>query len=179
MHRNGHGNAQLCTMKTLLLVRHAKSSWEEPGLRDFDRPLSPRGKRDAPRMAALVSERYPLADQLVSSPAQRAQDTAVQFAKAFGLDPWDIRLVESVYEALPDDIQNVVESFDDAWNEVLLFGHNPGLTIFANRFSEGFRFDNIPTCGVVAIHSAVEHWNEFRPGVATVDKWMFPKECVS
>lgn len=166
-------------MKTLVLVRHAKSSWDELGLRDFDRPLSPRGKRDAPRMAGLVSERYPEADKLVSSPAQRAQDTAVHFAKAFNMDPWDILLVDSVYEALPDDLQQVVETFDDSWNEVLLFGHNPGITIFANRFSEGFRFDNIPTCGVVVIRSAVDHWNEFKPGSAAVDKWMFPKECVS
>lgn len=166
-------------MKTLVLVRHAKSSWDDPGLRDFERPLSPRGKRDAPRMAEWVSEKYTVADKLVSSPAQRAQDTAVHFAKAFGSDPWDILLVDSVYEALPDDLQQVVESFDDSWNEVLLFGHNPGLTIFANRFSEGFRFDNIPTCGVVVIHSLVSHWNEFRPGSATVEKWMFPKECVT
>jgi phosphohistidine phosphatase len=163
-------------VKTLVLVRHAKSSWDHPGMRDIQRPLGARGKRDAPRMAELLLEKGIRPDKLVSSPAQRAHDTAVFFAKALGTDHWDIALVEEIYEALPDTLQAVVSRLDNDWDTVLLFGHNPGFTIFANRFAEGFRFDNVPTCGVVVVKGEVDFWSEFIAGNARITEWYFPKE---
>lgn len=163
-------------MKSLLLVRHAKSSWDNPGMRDIQRPLGPRGKRDAPRMAGLVREKGHLPDKLVSSSAQRAHDTAAYFARALDMDQWDILIKDEIYEALPDQLQEVVVKLDDEWDTVAMFGHNPGFTIYANRFSEGFRFDNVPTCGIVLIRAEVDHWSDFLPGNARIIEWYFPKE---
>lgn len=163
-------------MKKLYLIRHAKSSWDDAGLRDFERPLAPRGKRDAPFMANLLMEKQVIPDKLVSSTAQRAQDTAGHFAKVFHVDPWSILLNEAIYEALPDTLQEVVKGLDDQWDTVFLFGHNPGFTLFANRFSEGSRFDNVPTCGIVAIQTDRDSWSEFVPGNAKIIAWYFPKE---
>ena len=89
-------------MKTIILVRHAKSSWEEPGLSDFDRPLNDRGKKDAPEMAARLKEKKLDVDLFVSSPAKRARRTARFFAEAFGKEKEDIQLVEDLYLATRD-----------------------------------------------------------------------------
>ena len=163
-------------MKELILVRHAKSSWDYPNLEDFDRPLGSRGKRDAPFMAEILHEKGLVPHKLVSSSARRAQDTASYFGKAFGIPLWDIKLVDKIYEAMPDDLQEVTEELSDEWDSVYLFGHNPGFTVFANRFTEGFRFDNVPTCGIVHIIGQVKSWADFKPGNAKVDAWFFPKE---
>lgn len=165
-------------MKRLILVRHAKSSWDYPGLRDFERPLGPRGKRDAPQMAQLTVDKGLRPDKLVSSPAKRAYDTALLFAEAHGIDPSQLQLDESIYEALPDTLETVVASLDDAWDVVYLFGHNPGFTLFANRYTSGFRFDNVPTCGIVVIESDQNAWHDVVPGKANVTTWYFPKECI-
>ncbi|MBK7343337.1 MAG: histidine phosphatase family protein [Saprospiraceae bacterium] len=163
-------------MKDLYLVRHAKSSWDYPELDDFERPLGSRGKLDAPFMAEIIREKGIVPDHLVSSSARRAQDTASYFAKAFERSTWEITLIDQIYEAFPDDLQSVVLNLNDDWNTVFLFGHNPGFTVFANRFTEGFRFDNVPTCGIVHIHGAVDFWQGFKPGLAKVEAWYFPKE---
>jgi phosphohistidine phosphatase len=168
-------NTDFCMMKKLFLIRHAKSSWDDAGLRDFERPLAQRGKRDAPFMANILLNMSVQPDKLVSSPAQRAQDTAVHFAKILHVDPWNIQLIESIYEALPDTLHEVVTSLDNQWQTVLLFGHNPGFTLYANRFSEGSRFDNVPTCGIVCIESDTENWIDFVPGNAKIKEWFFPK----
>ncbi len=163
-------------MKDLFLIRHAKSSWDYPDLRDIERPLGARGKADAPFMAEIIREKRVLPDKLVSSTARRAQDTALFFAKAFDRPSWDIELVEQIYEAFPDDLQEVVSDLDPQWGTVFLFGHNPGFTVYANRFAEGFRFDNVPTCGIVHIRGEVTDWHDFQPGQAKVEAWLFPKE---
>ena len=78
--------------------------------------------------------------------------------------------------AMPDDLMEVVHGLSDEWGTVFLFGHNPGFTVFANRFAEGFRFDNVPTCGIVRILSEASSWQDVTPGQARVDSWYFPKE---
>jgi phosphohistidine phosphatase len=170
--------SHLCFMKRLVLVRHAKSSWDHPGLRDFERPLGPRGKRDAPQMADLAAEKGLQPDKIVSSPAKRAHDTALYFATAYAIDPSELILVEDIYEALPDVLEKVIADLDDHWDTVFLFGHNPGFTLFANRYTQAFRFDNVPTCGIVVIESEQSAWAAFVPGQANVSKWYFPKECI-
>ncbi|MCB0693234.1 MAG: histidine phosphatase family protein [Lewinellaceae bacterium] len=163
-------------MRELFLVRHAKSSWDYPDLRDEERPLGARGKSDAPFMARILLEKGFVPDKLVSSTARRAQDTASHFARVYQIDPRDVALVARVYEAMPDDLMEVVHGLSDEWGTVFLFGHNPGFTVFANRFAEGFRFDNVPTCGIVRILSEASSWQDVTPGQARVDSWYFPKE---
>lgn len=169
---------QLCGMKTVVLVRHAKSSWDQPGQKDFDRVLAPRGRKDVPKMAHLIKEKGILPDKLVSSPAARAVETSEAFARENNIAIEDIQLDETIYEAMPQDLEKVVLNLSSDWDTVFLFGHNPGFTMFANRYSEGFRFDNVPTCGIVIIQSSSDNWADFHPGQAKISQWYFPKECI-
>ncbi len=161
-------------MRTLYLIRHAKSSWDNPGLRDFNRPLNDRGLRDAPRMAQLLANRGVRPDLLVSSPAKRALTTAQFFAAAFQYADAAIQREESIYESLPHDLLRLISQLPDEARTVLLFGHNPTFTEVANRFSEEL-IENVPTCGIVQIESSADRWNTLFEGNAKVMSCFFPK----
>jgi phosphohistidine phosphatase len=147
-------------MKTLLIVRHAKSSWDKADLSDFDRPLNDRGKRDAPAMAQRLIKAGVEIDRFVSSPAKRARQTAEFFIHAYGRKDKEIRQVPDLYHAALPTFKQVVEELDDDDDSVALFSHNPGITAFVNILTE-VRLDNMPTCGVFAVKSDVKHWQEF------------------
>lgn len=139
-------------MKTLLIVRHAKSSWDNHTLSDFDRPLNDRGQRDAPEMADRLLKRKVQIDAFVSSPAKRAKKTAVIFAKAYGREKDEVILQESLYHATERDFFNVIAALPETLSTVAVFSHNPGLTDFANTLGQGnIRVDNVPTCGIFAV----------------------------
>jgi phosphohistidine phosphatase len=148
-------------MKTLLLIRHAKSSWDDAALNDFDRPLNDRGKRDAPMMAERLSEKKIDIDALVSSPAKRAARTAKTFAEEFKIKKDDIIFKTELYMASADIFFEVIKKMDDHLNCVGIFSHNPGLTDFANELTE-VRVDNIPTCGIFAVKADIKHWADFK-----------------
>ena len=165
-------------MKTLFLVRHAKSSWDHPGLRDHDRPLNERGHRIAPLMATTLQSLGVAPDALVSSPAKRAFSTAEYFAKAFGKPVADIEIEDDIYEAMPLEIFRVIRQLNAAWDTVLLFGHNPTFTEVANHFYAGNRIDNMPTCGIVKITAPVEDWRQFERPAARVSDFWWRKQLV-
>lgn len=166
-------------MLTLYLVRHAKSSWSHPGLRDHDRPLNDRGLRDAPRMAQLLVEHQGARpDLLVSSTAKRALSTAVYFAEAFGIDTEDIQREPRIYEAYPEDIVRLLSEMPESAKTVMLFGHNPTFTIFANMFAGDDLIENVPTCGIVKIVSSAPDWKSFYEGNASLTACFFPKEVL-
>src|SRR5262245_6519266 len=119
-------------MKTLLLVRHAKSSWDDPSQKDFDRPLNARGKKDAPDMAKRVHEKKIIIDTFVSSPAKRAKKTAQAFAEEFGKDKEEILFKPELYMADRKAFYEVVESISDNSQNIAVFSHNPGITEFAD-----------------------------------------------
>jgi phosphohistidine phosphatase len=147
-------------MKTLLLIRHAKSSWDQPGLSDFDRPLNERGKKDAPVMAKRVKEKGIELDHLLSSPAKRAKKSAKYFAEEFGFKKEDIKLVEELYGATRSEFLQAVQNIDDKYKTVALFSHNPGITDFASSLTN-VRIDDMPTCAVFALQAETNSWKEF------------------
>ena len=147
-------------MKTLLLIRHAKSSWDDPGLSDFERPLNDRGKKDAPAMAERLYERGIKIDAFVTSPARRARKTAEQFSKQYKKDKDDLVLKTELYMATDEAFNSVVEKLNDDLDCVAVFSHNPGITDFANSLTDA-RTDNIPTCGVFAVKIKSKHWKDF------------------
>jgi phosphohistidine phosphatase len=147
-------------MKTLILVRHAKSSWDHPGLSDFDRPLNERGKKDAPEMANRLKEKGLELDHLVSSPAKRARKTAKYFAEEFGFEKEDIKLVEDLYMATQSAFLSAVTGINDKYKTVALFSHNPGITEFASSLTN-VRVDDMPTCAVFAVQADVDTWKDF------------------
>ncbi len=113
-------------MKTLLLMRHAKSSWKDDDLPDFDRPLNARGKRDAPRMGKLLADRDLVPDQIVSSPARRARRTAGKLARSCGY-AGAIELHDELYDSSAEDYTQVLRNLYYNEDRVLLVGHNPVL----------------------------------------------------
>ncbi len=162
-------------MRTLFLIRHAKSSWDHPGLRDIDRPLNGRGQSDAPKMAQLLKKQGIEPDLVVSSPAKRAFSTALIFAGTLGVPDEKMILDPNIYEAVPNDILRIISRLPENAHTVLLFGHNPTFTELANRFSDSF-IDNVPTCGIVQIESTAPDWQSFYEGNARVRAYFFPKE---
>lgn len=165
-------------MKKLYLIRHAKSSWDDPDLPDFERPLNKRGKKDAPRMAKRLKEKRVTPDMMISSPALRALDTCKDFAKILDYNKDKIKTVRSLYHAGEDQILHVLKDLKDFPNDdeevVLLFGHNPGMTEFANSLLNT-AIDNIPTCGIVAATLKIDKWREIHFGCGELDFFDFPK----
>ena len=144
-------------MKTLILIRHAKSSWKNPGLPDRARPLNKRGKRDAPVMGEHLAERGIEVERVISSPATRALATAEAIALEIGF-PWDeIIADERLYHADEFELLEVIQGLDDYLDCVMCFGHNPGLTALVNHLSP-YYIDNLPTCGVVELRFDVDTW---------------------
>jgi len=143
--------------KLLLLVRHAKSSWKEADLPDRERPLSGRGRRDAPRMGKLLARRALEPEFLLTSPARRAVETAEALAEALGRGPGDLRVEKRIYLAEAEELLEVIRRLDDGSRSALLVGHNPGLTELVNRLA-GREVENVPTCGIAILDLAVDRW---------------------
>ncbi|HLP96680.1 MAG TPA: histidine phosphatase family protein [Saprospiraceae bacterium] len=165
-------------MRTLFLIRHAKSSWGNPGLRDFDRPLNDRGLHDGPKMAQLLVRENVLPDLLVSSPAKRAITTAQFFADAFGIAAADIRKEPNIYEAHPTEILRLISELPEEVKTVCIFGHNPTFTEVANLFSEDDIIENVPTCGIVKITTSAADWRSMYEGNSRITACYFPKEVL-
>ncbi len=147
--------------KTLLLVRHAKSSWDNFSLSDFERPLNERGKSDAPKMGKRLRKNGIKIDAFISSPAKRAKKTAEHFIEEFGRDKDEIIFVSSLYDASTGDFAAAVKGIDDKYDVVALFSHNPGITQFANELVSGANIDNMPTCSIFAVKADTRKWKDF------------------
>lgn len=157
-------------MKSILLVRHAKSSWDDLSLPDKERPLNERGKKDAPEIAGRLLNRKVKIDAFVSSPAKRALKTAKIFAEKYTADKKDIHIREDLYPASVAAFYKVIETLDEKWDHVALFSHNPGITEFANSLGVA-KIDEMPTCSVFAVHSNAKTWKDF--GHASHEFWFF------
>jgi phosphohistidine phosphatase len=144
-------------MKTLTLVRHAKSSWKDGGLSDRDRPLNKRGERDAPRMGRFVAEAGIRPSQIISSPAVRAWTTARIFARELGYPVEFLQREDGLYLASLDNLLDVVATQDAGFGSLMLFAHNPGLTDFANYLVPGLT-SNLPTSGTVTVNLDTDDW---------------------
>ncbi len=145
-------------MKNLYLIRHAKSYWGDQSTPDFDRPLNKRGKLDAPFMGNILSDKKVKPDLIISSPAKRANKTAIVFASKLGYSEKKIIYEQNLYEASSNDMLNVIKIIDEKYSSVMIFGHNPGLTLLNNHIADKY-IDNIPTCGVAALKSD-KKWSE-------------------
>src|SRR5271167_2257420 len=144
-------------MKTLFLVRHAKSSRDDPALSDKERPLNDRGLRDAPRMGARLATQDVKPDLILSSPAVRAFATAQIIAKKLDYKVKDIVVDERLYAAAPDDLLEVIHELGDKPKRVMLFGHNPELAELAHRLSS--KITDMPTCAVAEFSFDTKSWS--------------------
>mgnify|MGYP000203421023 CR=1 FL=1 len=161
-------------MKTLYILRHAKSSWKDPSLSDHQRPLNKRGNRNVPDMGARLKARRIKPDLIISSDARRALDTAVPIARIIGLDPTTIKQKPALYHATQAQILNLVKGLDDRFRQVMVVGHNPGLTDLANRFLPQ-SIPNLPTAGIVELQFDVDAWQAIDPNHLVHSSVGFPK----
>lgn len=161
-------------MKTLTLVRHAKSSWKDSSLADRDRPLNKRGERDAPEMGRRIAAAGVRPSLIVSSPAVRAWTTARIIADEIGYPREFLQRDQRLYLASVNAILDVIVAQDNGFNNLMIVGHNPGFTDFANYLVPGLT-NNLPTAGVVSVQLDTDDWRLYdRPGVELV-LYDFPK----
>ena len=162
-------------MKTIILVRHAKSSWKDPSLDDFDRPLNKRGKRNAPFMGKKLKERQIMPDLILSSPAKRARKTAIAVAKAIGYPKKKIKYNDNMYHPSARYLLEMVRNQDDKNETIMLFGHNPDFNDFADILLKHNPIYNIPTTGVYCIRFDVDSWKKLREGKGESVFFDYPK----
>lgn len=144
-------------MKVLYLLRHAKSSWAQPGLPDKERPLNPRGRRNAPGMAKRLRDKGVRLDQAIASPAQRAWETLGFFTKRLEVPKTKVRVEEALYGATAEIWLRLIRQLDETWQTVMMVGHNPAITDLAHFLG---RTDilNVPTCGILECRSPGGRW---------------------
>ncbi len=148
-------------MRTLVLIRHAKSSWANPLQSDFERPLNDRGKEEAPAMGGRLKKHNLVPDLIIASSAKRTRQTAKKIAKEVGYDADNIKWEEKLYHCIPSVFEEVIYEVDDSVKTIFIVAHNPGITEFVNQLSPQFRIDHMPTCGVVGAHMEGDQWNHF------------------
>jgi phosphohistidine phosphatase len=159
-------------MKNLILIRHAKSSWDAP-LHDFDRALTQRGIMDAHLVATHALPFLPDHYHVFSSAAKRARETAIIFAQNFSFPISEIQFGESLYTFDERTLESIIKGFPNSYNNVILFGHNEAITNFVNKFGDIF-IDNVSTSGFVSLQFDTDDWQSIRDG--KIKKVIFPKD---
>ena len=160
--------------KELLLVRHAKSSWDDPSLDDHDRTLNERGLRNAPDIGKRLHRLDICPDVWISSTALRAITTAEIIAKQIGFSHDQIQRIKDLYHATATELQEFISGLDDQFGSAVLFGHNPGMTsLVANLY--GLLIDNVPTCGVVHLQFREANWKDVSSALPARAYCDFPK----
>ena len=146
-------------MKQLILIRHAKSSWDDLSARDFDRELNERGRYDAPIMGRRLAERALVPDAFLISSSQRTRSTAYLMAEQFGFPAEEIELKNELYLASPSTMLKLIRHTPDHVQRLALLAHNPGITELTNQLARTC-IHNIPTCGVAILEMSIESWSE-------------------
>jgi phosphohistidine phosphatase len=160
-------------MKNLLLLRHAKSDWDDPSLRDFDRPLAARGERDAPKIGKALRKRGPAPDLIMSSPAARAKQTVEAVAKAARFE-LEIKFNQAIYDASSPELLQLIRSLPDDSSCVLLVGHNPGFEDLVGRLSGSH--ERMPTAALACIQFQIDKWEDVDDGKGKLAWLLTPKQ---
>ena len=145
--------------RKLFIIRHAKSSWDHEGLDDIDRPLAQRGLTNAKEMAERLMIKKTVPELILTSPANRALNTALIMSKCWGVGPEQLQIHDLLYDARISDIEKVISGVPEEVRNLAVFGHNPSFTFYANKFL-GSPLDNLPTAGVVIVSLESESWDK-------------------
>jgi phosphohistidine phosphatase len=157
-------------MKSIIIARHAKSSWDLSTPNDFDRSLNERGKKDAPAAAKRLFKKGIKIDAFISSPAVRAKKTAKYFLEEYGRDKSELILIPELYEAPAGVFFDVIRNLSDTYQQVIIFAHNPGITSFVNMLTD-VNIDNVPTTGLFGVRIPITEWKDFED--AKKEFWFF------
>lgn len=160
-------------MKKLFILRHAKSSWSDASLADFDRSLNEWGQNAAPFMGEVIARKGFLPDVILSSPANRAISTARLVKDASGTNA-EIRLDERIYEASPQTLRQVAADIDDEYDSAMIVGHNPGMEGFIRLLTGSI--EPMPTAALAVIKLDIDRWNKITPNSGGIEMIIRPKE---
>lgn len=160
-------------MKTLVLIRHAKSSWDHPGLDDHERPLNDRGLRDAPRMGRRLADEGLEPDAILSSTAVRAVTTAELLAEALGFATDRVVADERLYATTAAGLLDVIGELDSSVHTAMVVGHNPEMESLVHRFTE--EIGHLPTCAVAEIRFDADAWDELDEGLVRGVRFESPR----
>ncbi len=162
-------------MKTLYIVRHAKSSWANANQTDFERPLNDRGNKDAPNMAAHLIQKNIKLEHVISSPAVRAKSTCIAFAAAYNINEGNIEYKTELYHAPTNVFYEVLSNINNNIEQVAIFAHNPGITDFVNSLHTGCEVDDMPTTAIFAVSIQIENWRDFKTAKKEYLFFTYPK----
>ncbi len=165
-------------MKTLYLVRHAKSSWNNANMSDHARPLNDRGKRDAPHMGERLRERTPQPSIIISSSAVRAESTATILAEAIDYPIEDLKIDERLYGAESNDVLVIIRELNDAIDCAMFVGHNPTFTHVINALS-GSQLEEVPTCSMAVLTFPTNTWSKISQTQGELLDFDFPKKDIA
>ena len=160
-------------MKTLFLIRHAKSSWSAPDLKDEERPLNDRGNRDAPMVARRMAQNWPTPDKIVCSQTLRARETAA-IMRAFWWNERSIEINDALYNGSASSSLEIIARIPAEVNSLALVFHNPTITYLSNVLAQ-LSIPNVPTCGIVILRLKVASWKELEPGTCELLDFEYPK----
>ncbi len=161
--------------KELFILRHAKSSWDEPSVDDVDRSLTPRGINDAHAMATRLKKQLKDVDLILTSHANRATHTSTIFAEVIGYPLSNIKISSKLYEIGESQLVSIIKALPDDLTRVLVVGHNPTFTYFVNRYLRDI-IDNIPTTGIVGLSFNTSSWNDISKDNLQSSFFDFPKK---
>lgn len=164
----------MSSMKTLYIIRHAKSSWDNAELIDFDRPLSSRGIRDAQMLFSHWANEFKGVELIATSPANRAKSTSMLLCQTVGVSQNLMSKYESLYEASVADVYAVVKSFSNKVNTAAIVGHNPSFYYFANQYLKK-QIEKLPTSGIVKLVFSCDSWGEISRASLADSEFDFPK----
>lgn len=172
--KGGGMNSRTNIMKTLLIFRHGKSSWDYPDLPDHDRPLQKRGKRDAPRMGKLLKDEKLVPDLIITSTAERAHRTAELVAENCGYSG-EIQCSGALYHSSPEDFTGILNVVADVYERVMIVGHNPVFENFLENLTG--ESERLPTAAVAQVSLQISDWSELTPRThGTLKNIWRPKE---
>ena len=166
------------TSKTLILIRHAKSSWKHEGLTDFERPLNGRGKTAAPFMGKKLHNFGLRIDQVISSPSKRTTQTAKKICKEINYKFSDIEFDNSIYNSSSENLLDIINTLDNQFETVILIGHNPAITYLSNFLQNDSYMPNVPTCGIVSITFEDKGWLDIGDGTGSLYFYEYPKKYI-
>ena len=159
-------------MKTLYIVRHAKSSWEYEGIKDHDRPLKKRGIKDAHLMSKRLAKKVTRPDTFIASSANRALHTGIVFCENFGFPLTNFKISKELYSFSDGYLIKTVKALDDSFDSAMIFSHDHGINFFVNKYGSK-PIAHVTTCGVIALKFDIKHWKDLKKGITTLIE--FPK----
>lgn len=160
--------------KYLTIIRHAKSSWDNPNLKDIERPLNERGRKAIKTIGTFLTEKAINPDFMITSPAKRAKQTAIGIGKFLNYKTTDLQICDEMYFSQAASILTIINTINNKYNDVFIFGHEPILSELIELLTKN-KLDKFPTCAVYRIAFDTESWKDITSATLNCEFYVNPK----